>query len=74
MFEKEGNAKIDEVYMTNLVAVNLSYLSLRKGERVKASRKDSQALCSHSANGFKAVICMNLMHDNEVATKDATLA
>ena len=60
--------------MTNLVEDNLSYLSPHERERVEVTRKASQALGTCSANDFKAVIRMSLMHDNEVKTEDAALA
>ena len=74
MFEKEGNAKIDEICENSLVAEKLSHLSPRERERVKISRKSSQALGTCSTNDFKAVIRMNLMRDDEVTTDEVSLA
>ena len=74
MFEKEGTLKAKKIFSTNFVAEILSFLSLHEHERVKVSRKASQALGTHATNDFNAVIRMSLMLCNEVTTKDVLYA
>ena len=74
VFEKEGIAKKNKVYSTNLVANNLSYLSTHDHERVRLARKASKALGMHSTSDFNVATRVGLMHDDEVSTEDAALA
>ena len=66
--------KENKVCLTNLVAEKLSYLSPRERERVRISRKTSQALSTISSSDFKATIRMSLTRGITVTTEDVALA
>ena len=53
---------------------NLKYMSERQQNSAKMARKAFQALGTPTLDDFKAMLCMNLIKNAKVTTKDINLA
>eukprot|EP00957_Ditylum_brightwellii_P180599 13756554-Ditylum_brightwellii.AAC.1 len=60
--------------MLNTVEENPQFFSPRQQNRAKQARKLLEALRSPSVPDLKAMICMNLIKDNQITTEDVNLA